>query len=153
MREKAGAEPVIIDAWIFTHLHQDHSGAAAKLFEDASLRENVYVNGIYLSEPNLQVNTMDPNGNELGETIDAFKGLMTMTQEDRVSKPAVYRMHMGERYYFSGMKVDVVQTQEQIPSSDYGQESNVPDYTNTMSTNCVYTLTKSGKKIFLAVLV
>ena len=150
LKEQAGTDKVIIDAWIFTHLHMDHSGAAWTMFTDASLREDIRVNGIYLSEPNLKVETMYED--EYNQANNTFRGLMTLTQDDGKSKPAVYRMHMGERYYFSGMTVDVVQAQEQIPSTTYQNlygDSKIPDYINTMSTNCVYTLKSSGKKILL----
>jgi len=149
LQELAESKKVVIDAWIFTHSHDDHMAIASDIFGEAEWKENVSLNAIYLTEANYKTKLIEgASARVIEDTNEAFRGLLSLTQDDNKSKPAIYRMHMGERYYFSGLTMDVVQAHEQIAYEEY-DDYDVRDGFNTTSTNCVYTLTNTGKKILI----
>ena len=77
---------------------------------------------------------------------NTYRAAMSLTKADG-SKPDVVRLHMGERYYFSGLTMDIIQAQEQLPV-DYYNDFSDPDKFNGTSTNCLFTVNKTGHKIF-----
>lgn len=130
--------PVYIDAWILTHYHSDHAGALHSLYSTPELREGIYLKAVYASEPSTYALT-SWDESHIGTVGNALRGAMTLTKSDTdSSKPDVYQMHMGQRYYFNGITMDVIDTQEQHHTSTWGDYKD-PDKFNATSTNCLYT--------------
>ena len=149
---------VVIDAWTITHFHDDHIAAIAKLIDDATLRDKVYVEGVYVSEPSTYgVNSWISYDayNYANKVMKAF-GMMSTQKGDEVP---VYQVHMGQRYYFNGVTMDVVDTQEQHLEkywSSYVTNSSMflPDPSNTASTQFIFTVqngdgVEDDKKVLL----
>ncbi len=144
---------VVIDAWTITHFHDDHIEAIAKLADDATLRDKVYVEGVYASEPStygMNSWTSYDAYNYSNRVMKAF-GMMSIQKGDEVP---VYQVHMGQRYYFNGVTMDVVDTQEQHLEeywNTYVTDSSLflPDPSNTASTQFIFTIAKTGKRVLL----
>lgn len=144
LRSLAGGGPVYIDAWVISHFHGDHSAAFNKLPSNASMRENVYLEAVYANESSNYSKSKD-GGLNITTMDNAYLAAMSLTKADG-SKPDVHRMHMGERFYFNGVTMDVIQALEQLPVDSYNDYSD-PDQFNATSTNCMFTINATGDKI------
>ena len=146
--------PVYIDAWIATHYHNDHTGILREIADKPALREDIYINAFYSSEPTTVSQIVLYENGEVYENLitqinQEIKAIRAFTKSDTDSSaPELYRLHMGQRYYFNGITMDVVDTQEQHHRSTWGNEGD-PDKFNTTSTTCVYTVNATGQKILL----
>ena len=144
---------VVIDAWTITHFHDDHIAAIAKLMDDPTLRDKVYVEAVYVSEPStygMNSWTSYDAYNYSNKVMKAF-GMMSTQKGEEVP---VYQVHMGQRYYFNGVTMDVVDTQEQHLEeywNTYTTNSSLslPDPSNTASTQFIFTVTDTGKRVLL----
>jgi glyoxylase-like metal-dependent hydrolase (beta-lactamase superfamily II) len=116
-----GERPVV-DAWLISHGHRDHTGVLRIIVdEDSSLADRMCVNGIYFNEPNDDVMNLDSG------TRGDFAMLRKVTQylKDEKGQPTkVYRPQTGQRYYFCDITVDVMLGQEQIPTEQYSGDLN-----------------------------
>ena len=123
--------PVYIDAWIVTHYHSDHCGAMANLTADGK----VFIEAVYACEPSMYGLTAEEN--VYGNVNAALKGITKFTKRDG-TRPDFYQLHMGQRFYFNGITMDVIDTQEQNLE---GKLTNKPsaDKFNSTSTSCIYT--------------
>lgn len=164
--ENGEQKPVYIDAWIISHFHEDHCGALMKLRESNkdSLRKDVYLNAVYVNEPNNYAKLVDDE-NQIDMLNIALAGVMRFTKSpDTIDRPDVYRMHTGERYYFDGLIMDVVLAQEQIqPMITLESNVSIPtasvglpyryygdrDGFNATSTSCVFTVNSTSDKVYI----
>lgn len=145
-------KPIIIDAWTITHFHNDHAGALMDFVKDSSLRENVYLNAVYANEPSAYGATKYET-RTIGDINGAIQGakLLTKSPTDN-SAPDFYEVHMGQRYYFNGITMDIVNTPEQLPVDNWQAEGtgHVPDPFNTSSVNFVFTIMNEvGKRVLI----
>jgi len=151
-----GKKP-IIEAWTISHLHYDHSDVFSGFYDDPTFADDVYVEAIYINEPSHATIERDGSADSLYAFIrDQRKGiklLRTTTGE----LPKIYRYQTGQRFYFEGVTMDVVQAQEQIPLStysDYGAEF-IAEWNsefNTTSAGLMFTIddgTTAGKKVYI----
>lgn len=113
-----GDEKPVIEAWFISHAHIDHMGAMQVIMNDASMCDRIYVEGVYFVEPGPKIldviTSEDPSQNVwfVNNSVKAFK---TETGE----MPNLYRPHLGERYYFCDISIEVPLTLEQIPADAY----------------------------------
>ena len=135
---------VYIDAWVITHFHSDHCAAFNQFASNASLREGVYLEAVYASEPSNYSKIFE--NNQISVTNNAYLAAMSLTKADG-SRPDIVRMHMGERFYFNGVTMDVIHTQEQLTVSSYDDYDD-PDAFNATSSNCIFTVNETGNKIY-----
>jgi len=150
MAQEVGMQEVHIDAWIISHQHVDHAGVLSgvnTLVKDKqqSILESVYVEGIYLSEPNYQTQLLEGTGGMDNVLSNQYLGMRWLKNSDREQTP-IYRYNTGQRYYFSGVCLDVIQSQEVLPIHDksvWVSEGIV----NSVSTTFVYTM-NNEEKIF-----
>ena len=164
LKTLTNGEDVYIDAWIISHLHSDHCGALLDLYNSKmkSYRENVYLNALYINEPNYYAKTVE-SGNIVELTEKAMSAAMLFAKapvEDGQEKikPNVYRIHTGERYYFDGVTMDVILTQEQIDpnTTPPRNTSDLPyrfygdwDAFNATSTTCVFEINSTEDKVYM----
>lgn len=105
-----GEKPVI-EAWLLTHPHHDHVELFRTFMSEPSHAERIYVEGIY-------VDIYDEAFAEKMGITNLFEGIRcaaSMLKTADGSKTQIYRPHAGQRYYFSDITVDVMQTMVQMP--------------------------------------
>lgn len=131
-------EKPIVDAWIITHAHGDHCGALMTVVEfHRDWMERIYVEGIYVSEPNDEV--LAKCGGHTPHAIVRLASVWFKKQDG--STTGLYRPQTGQRYYFSDITMDILYSQEQIVEETY---TNL----NEASTVCLFTI--EGQKCFLS---
>ena len=113
-----GDEKPVIEGWFISHSHGDHAGVISQVSKEAKYADRVFVESIYYTEPSKATITsiassMDQQGNFVMTRIaGSYK-----TQSGEATK--LYRMHLGQRYYFCDIAIDVALTVEQIPVDTY----------------------------------
>lgn len=113
-------ETPIIEAWFISHGHGDHSGAFIAFANNPEYAKRVCVEGIYYSEPNVDICKM---GDSIEQVQVAVKGFGECKTSSGKTTP-VYRPQVGQRYYFNDIMIDVLHTQEQLPMQDYSNGFN-----------------------------
>lgn len=110
-------EKPIIDAWIFSHTHNDHIGAFIELANHPEYASRIIVDGIYWNVPNYEVYaSYDSTGYSFIATTKIIAKMLRTTKGDA---PKIYRMQSGQRYYFNDFTIDVLHTQEQLVRENY----------------------------------
>lgn len=164
LKSLTNGEEVYIDAWVISHFHADHCGALLELYSSdmKEYREGVYLEALYVNEPNNYAKTVE-SGNVMELAEKALSGVMMFTKAPieegkEPETPDVYRIHTGERYYFDGVTMDVVLTQEQIdPNTTPPIDTSTLPYRfygdwdpfNATSTTCVFTVNSTKDKIYM----
>lgn len=105
-------EKPIIDAWILSHSHTDHIGVLKSFVDNNDYSKRIFVESVYFTEPGEEIiekyKKLDSSTSQLMYLRAASEYLKT----SEGTKPTVYRMRLGERYYFSDFTMDVVFTPE-----------------------------------------
>ena len=131
-------ETPVIDAWFISHEHEDHMEFMRAAEANGPQTYNLIVEGFYVSQVNENVANRSNASNTVGmATIQAGNFL-----NSKGEPTPVYRPHMGERYYFNDITVEVMYTQEQMPETSY------IDNLNPSSTWLMYHI--EGQKFLLA---
>lgn len=118
-----GEKPVI-EAWVISHAHGDHSGALMTLVEmHPEWMERIQVEAIYVSEPNDDV--LKKCGGHTPYAIMKMAACLTGAE--------YIRPQTGQRYYFDDITMDILYSQEQIEDENY---TNL----NEASTVCLFTI-------------
>lgn len=113
-------ETPIVDAWFISHEHEDHMyfiGSASKVYD---LDDCVRVEGFYVSQVNDNVAAITG-----ANTVGKVTTLASDFKNAKGEPTPVYRPHMGQRYYFNDITVDIMYTQEQMPENQYVDNLNV----------------------------
>lgn len=112
-----GEKPVV-EAWFISHAHGDHQGALASMASDASLLNQVYIDGIYMSMPSDEAfNAVNSLSSKTAMMM--IQTLPTMAKASDGSNTKIYRPQSGQRYYFCDVVVDIMHTQENLVTQDY----------------------------------
>lgn len=133
-----GEKPVV-EAWIFSHGHSDHGGIMTGVMRNRPQAQRLYVEGIYYSEPNDRVKTMDPGAYHVVSRILGASKIFRTTKGER---PNVYRPQTGQRYYFNDITMDILFAQEQLPREEYDGDF------NDSSTICMFNI--EGQKLLFS---
>ncbi|MBQ9544860.1 MAG: hypothetical protein IJV00_07020, partial [Clostridia bacterium] len=114
----AGTKPVV-DGWFFTHAHPDHMYCAMGIGSNPDLVSKIRVEGFYYTWPN-------ENG---VRTESDYAGITTQMANLNAALPnfrtasgevtPLFKIHAGQRYYFSEFEVQVLQTQDQLFPNEY----------------------------------
>ena len=141
---------IYIDAWTVTHQHADHFHIMRNIVDNPQYAEQLVVNAIYLNEPN-QKAMLSETGKDAMDTIDVQYRGIRMLKDANGNRTKVYWCQTGQTYYFDGLTMNILQSQEQIPVESYGKRNagSAPgtDF-NTSSTNMLFT-TANGKKVLI----
>ena len=127
----------VVDAWFISHEHEDHMEFMREAMPGGPQSFRLQVEGFYISQVNEDI-AKRTNANLVG------KGAVLATNfvNSKGEQTPVYRPHMGERYYFNDITVEVMYTQEQMPLTSY------IDNLNPSSTWLMYNI--EGQKFLLA---
>ena len=114
--KKAEMETPVIAMWIFSHPHTDHIGVAAS----ESFMENAKNEGVVIESfaYNFAEQTYHPD--------DHTKLIGTLESKIATFYPdaTIYRRHTGQVYYFKGMTIEILATQEEVYPLVAAQEQN-----------------------------
>lgn len=140
-------KPVYIDAWIISHQHGDHADAIKAVADDPTLANGIYVDAFYLSEPNAKILT----DNALYDDAEKQYYAMTLFAKNESGEQSdIYRMHTGQRYNFNGFVMDVIQTQDQITYSAYGDyNATTPDKRDFNTASTVTLFSTGTQKVLI----
>lgn len=127
-----GEKPVV-EAWMCSHPHEDHVGVLGGFEKNWTYAERLYVEGIYMDSVNTEVATEQSVTGDVLAVKTAVQKLKTTDGKH----PEIYRPQAGQTYYFSDIKVEVMQTMLQTPEENwYRWEGNF----NEFSTWLMYTI-------------
>ena len=130
-------QKTVVEAWFVSHEHADHIGClkdASTCFEVG----DVSVEGFYLSQVKDEIGPITNATEEIG-TVYLYRSYFKNSEGDA---PPIYRTHLGDKYYFSDIVVEVPYTQEQFPYAEY------IDNLNVSSTWLMYNI--EGQKFLLS---
>lgn len=113
-----GAEKPVIEAWFISHAHSDHVGAMTEIAKDAKETSRIYVEGIYYTEPSAQALSLLSMGDGT-QTNWTTKRINAAFKTESGETTPMYRMMLGQRYYFCDLMIDVALTIEQFPIESY----------------------------------
>ena len=156
LRKEAGladddtTSKIYIDAWTVTHQHADHLAVMRSIVDNPQYAEQLVVSAIYINEPNRKAMLCEDGTDLMGTIAVQYRGIR-MLKDKNGNMPKVYWCQTGQTYYFDGLTMNIIQSQEQIPVASYGKRNagsaNGTDF-NTASTNMLFT-TANGKKILI----
>lgn len=129
-------EKPIIDAWFITHGHGDHIGIFMWLNTKPEYYDRIICNGVYYSWPKDLVFCFDPGTRD---TMYYMTTAVSHLQTEKGEKTPFYRPHVGERYYFDDITMDIVETQEVLPCEYYSGDYN--------DSSTWYLITIEGQKL------
>ena len=136
-RVPAGEKPVV-DAWFFTHPHDDHMGIMNGFINNPQYASRVCVNGIYYNTLGANANAKDGGA---AKNSSVIKYGSSSLKSESGKKPEIYRIQTGQRYYFNDITIDIAFTQEQILPDTYFADA------NEASTWCMLTI--DGQSILM----
>lgn len=109
-----GTKPVI-EGWFITHPHHDHMEMFQTIANDTSLAERIYVDGIYMD----MYDDAFAEKMNITSMFDAMRDAAAVLKSTDGEITKIYRPHAGQRYYFSDITVDVMQTMVQVPRENW----------------------------------
>ena len=132
-----GEKPVV-EAWIITHSHPDHYGVLVGFLPHLEWLSRIYLEGIYYNEPNEQVIA------SCESDLCHSRMRWVASHGKNVNREAakLYRPQIGQRYYFCGLTMDVIFTQDVVPFEDFHADI------NNASTVCIFNV--EGQKLFFS---
>ena len=115
-----GQKPVI-EGWFISHAHIDHIGCFLEVSKHLDYIKRISVEGFYFSEPNADV--CKQNGDT--GNVKSFLMACKVFRNSAGKTTPMYRTHMGQRYYFNDISIDITFSQEvfQVENS-YGKVFN-----------------------------
>lgn len=123
MKTLTGGEKPVIEALVISHAHVDHYGILRYMDSDGNgVADDLFVQGVYYSMPSEATFTTTQNGVEHMTNIE--NGVKKLRMTDGETKPEVYRIQTGQKYYFDGITMEVMFTQEQLSGyTDFNEAS------------------------------
>jgi len=113
-----GDEKPVIEGWFISHAHSDHVGAIVEIAKETKNTSRVYVEGIYYTEPSAEAFRLLSMGDGTQTNWTAKRVNIAYQTQSGETTP-MYRMMLGQRYYFCDLTIDVALTIEQFPIETY----------------------------------
>lgn len=126
-----GQKPVV-DAWMVSHPHGDHAALFEQFDKNWTYAERIYVEGIYMDLLNSETATEQ-------SVVGVQLAVRTAAQKLKTTEgkhPEIYRPQAGQTYYFSDIKIEVMQTMLQCPEENwYRWTGNVNEFSTWLMYN------------------
>ena len=131
---------IVIEAWIFSHFHQDHIGGFIDYMNAASLQRGITLKSLIYNFPSYR-NYMTAKGSTTDmNNMQWFytKHLDTL----RANGTTIYQARTGQKYYFGNAEIEILWTFEDLtPFNIYTDSTN--------RTDIGFRVTIEGQKIML----
>jgi len=122
LRDKAPDGNPVVEAWFFTHFHQDHIGGFIDFVGSSSLMRYTTIESVIYNFPQEQV---------IGTAKDSSTDMSNMRfwpqrlEKLRDKGTTVYQARTGQKFYFGNAEIEVLWTFEDImPLNIYRDRSN-----------------------------
>jgi len=126
-----GEKPVV-EAWMVSHPHGDHAALFEQFNKNWTYAERIYVEGIYMDTLNNEVAAAQ----SVTSVQLAIRSAAQVLKTTKGKNPEVYRPQAGQTYYFSDIKVEVMQTMLQCPETNwYRWTGNVNEFSTWLMYN------------------
>ena len=116
-------ETPVIEAWFVTHMHYDHSGILMTFLKHPEWLDRVKVEGFYFNEPSDAAKDHPQESRahyaSIQDQISKERQAISMLKTTAGTTPEIYRPMMGQRYWFCDVALDIILSQEMIPTSTY----------------------------------
>ena len=126
-----GEKPVV-EAWMVSHPHGDHAALFQQFDKNWTYADRIYVEGIYMDLLNSEVATEQ-------SVVGVQLAVRTAAQKLKTTDgkhPEIYRPQAGQTYYFSDIKIEVMQTMLQCPEENwYRWTGNVNEFSTWLMYN------------------
>ena len=103
-RTPDGQKPTVA-CWIFTHPDPDHIGAPAKFLTDHG--KDVTLKAVAYNFPDCAVQNTVQNDEVIADSIITLESIVK-----RCSNAKIYTLHTGQRFYFKGVEMEILFTEE-----------------------------------------
>lgn len=110
-----GEKPVI-EAWLISHTHPDHSGVVVMIAEHPENAKRISVEGIYYNEPCEDKQALHP-------ALSQYQ-ILGLKDAAKILGTKIYRPQTGQRYYFCDITMDVMLASEQVPFEVHSNDFN-----------------------------
>ena len=126
-----GEKPVV-EAWMVSHPHGDHAALFEQFSKNWTYAERIYVEGIYMDTINNEVAAAQ----SVTSVQLAIRSAAQVLKTTKGKNPEVYRPQAGQTYYFSDIKIEVMQTMLQCPEENwYRWTGNVNEFSTWLMYN------------------
>lgn len=115
-----GQKPVV-EAWFISHEHDDHGSVLKDAVNMYDIADRIAVEGVYVSIVRDELKAITNANNTIGKT-NIYRSYLKNSAGEMTP---IYRPHLGDRYYFCDITVEVPYTQEQYPMRNYVDNLNV----------------------------
>ena len=140
LRDKAPDGKPVVEAWIFSHFHQDHLGGFIEYMNISSLSRYVTVKSIIYNFPSERVYmTASHSGTDMSNLKFWYTKTIPTLKENGTT---VYQARTGQKYYFGNAEIEILWTYEDITPLNIFED-------NTNRTSIGFSLTIEGQKFML----
>ena len=108
-------ERPIVEAWIISHSHSDHMGVLQSFADSKDYSKRICVESVYFTEPGEEIIETYSKLDDVNGRLMYLRAASEFLKTSEGTKPPVYRMRLGERYYFSDFTMDVIFSPELVP--------------------------------------
>jgi len=138
LRAKAPDGKPVVEAWIFTHFHQDHIGGFVDYTGVSSLMRYITIKSVIYNFPQTQiVNTA--SSNDLSNMKKWSERIMPALREKGTT---FYQARTGQKYYFGNAEIEILWTFEDIMPFNI--------FTDVTNHTCIgFTVNIAGQKIMI----
>jgi len=138
LREKAPDGKPVVEAWIFSHFHQDHIGGFVDYMGVSSLTRYITVKSVIYNFPQKQVTDTASSKDQQNLDLWYNKRLPAMREKGTT----FYQARTGQKYYFGNAEIEILWTYEDIMPCNVFVDS-------TNRTDIGFTITIEGQKIMV----
>lgn len=114
-----GEKPVV-DAWIISHAHTDHMGVFLEFYDKEKYADRLYVEEVFFTEPSAEAQVGDAAQYDQADTLCFYtQTVPSLLKRTDGTTPQVYRMRVGERYFFNDITMDVIFSPDILPFTEW----------------------------------
>jgi len=133
----------VVEAWFFSHFHQDHIGGFVDYMGVSSLSRYVTVKNVIYNFPSYRTwRTAYKSGNDMNNMKLFYEKRKPAMQQNEDKPTTFYQARTGQKYYFGNAEIEILWTFEDITPFNIFED-------NTNRTDIGIRVTIEGQKILL----